>query len=109
MRLPHQVIESIKGAMQPLVRQHPIQTRNCEQDEEQQNEDGDNNLHERETALMPHCLLSRFSSGRASLPKARPIRSRQIPVPPSLRSISVSLFSARDWNAFSSSLPSPPV
>src|SRR5438552_1780267 len=59
MRLPHQVIESIKGAMQPLVRQHPIQTRNCEQDEEQQNEDGDNNLHERETALMPHSAILR--------------------------------------------------
>jgi hypothetical protein len=54
MRLSYQVIESIERAMQPFIRQHAVQARNCEQDEKQQNEDGDNNLHECETALMPH-------------------------------------------------------
>jgi hypothetical protein len=48
--------------MQPFVRQHPIQARNCEQDEEQQNEDGDNNLHECETALMSHSGILRRAS-----------------------------------------------
>src|SRR6476620_8665586 len=55
------------------------------------------------------CLLSRFSSGRASLPKAHPIHSRQILPPPSLHSISVSSFFARDWNASLSSLLSLPA
>src|SRR6185295_12160612 len=45
----------------------------------------------------PHCLLSRFSSGRASLPRARQIRFRQILVPLSLRSILAFSFSASDW------------
>src|SRR5438067_10095206 len=62
MRLAHQVVESIERAMQPFVRQHSIQARNREQDEEQQNEDGDNNLDERETALMPHPGILRCAS-----------------------------------------------
>ena len=54
MRLSYQVIESVERTMQPFVRQHTVQAWNCKQDEKQQNEDGDNNLHECETALMPH-------------------------------------------------------
>src|SRR5690349_23762765 len=45
--------------MQPFVRQHPVQAWNCKQNEKQQNEDGDNNLHQCKTALMPHFAILR--------------------------------------------------
>src|SRR4029077_9009141 len=54
MRLSHQLIKTIKGAMQPLVRQHAIQTRHRQRNQEQENEERDYYLDQGKPALALH-------------------------------------------------------